>query len=883
MLPTRLLTILASLPLSFAPASAQCTPHWGMAFSEEPGVGMDLPVNCLQSYDEGSGPVLFAGGSFSKITGRISASCIARWDGSTWSPLGQGVSDEVRALCCYDEAGVTRLFVGGAFLQAGGLPASRIARWDGSGFTTLGAGTNGSVSALTVFDDGSGPRLYAGGSFTLAGGVSCNNIAAWNGTSWAPLLDGLANGLGGAVDALAVYDGGSGPRLYAAGSFGLRRWDGLHWTTLYVSGGQVYAMCPFDDGTGPSLVFGGGFTAIGSIAASRIARLQGTTWLPFGTGLAGTTPSVRGVCAFDDGSGPALYAAGSFSNVGGAAARHVARWKNGAWSGLGSGLDFESRSLGTYGNALYIGGFFGVADGTVPTQRIARWNGSTFSTVGAGNPAAGLNGLVVDSLVFDDGSGPALIAAGDMTIAGQAVVGGIARWNGSVWSSIGMSGAVRPVFVGAVAVYDAGSGAELYGGGHFRNVAGAIVGHVARFDGTDWHVLNSATDIPAVRCLLAWDDGAGPALYVGGQFSALNGVPAKCIARWDGSTWTALGPGLDMQVNALAVFDAGAGPRLTAGGYFTSSGGSPVANVAQWDGSTWTQLGSGAPPAEVLFAADLGLGAGAQLFACGIFGVPTVFGGGNWSALGSFPGSSVFSFALFDDGSGARLVAGGNDSIASWNGSSWSMLGSGVTGGIVHALTVYDGLPGFGPDLYAGGSFSSAGGASTTKLAVWEGCLASVSVFCEGDGTLAPCPCANSGAAGHGCDNSIGTGGSLLGAHGTVSPDTMVLSASAELPTALSIFLQGNAEIAPIGFGDGLRCAGGGLRRLYARNAAGGTVAAPTAGDASISARSAALGDAIAPGTSRAYQVYYRDANASFCPAPAGNTWNVSNAVRITW
>jgi len=47
--------------------------------------------------------------------------------------------------------------------------------------------------------------------------------------------------------------------------------------------------------------------------------------------------------------------------------------------------------------------------------------------------------------------------------------------------------------------------------------------------------------------------------------------------------------------------------------------------------------------------------------------------------------------------------------------------------------------------------------------------------------------------------------------------------------------------------------------------------------------RSAALGDVIHAGEMRVDQVYYRDPDASFCPAPTGDTWNVSNAVRVTW
>ena len=157
--------------------------------------------------------------------------------------------------------------------------------------------------------------------------------------------------------------------------------------------------------------------------------------------------------------------------------------------------------------------------------------------------------------------------------------------------------------------------------------------------------------------------------------------------------------------------------------------------------------------------------------------------------------------------------------------------------------------------------------------------------MCFGDGTQAtPCPCGNSGAAGKGCDNSAATGGAHLTASGTVNPDTLVLTSTGELPTALSIFLQGDSELIPGSvFGDGVRCAGGNLKRLFVKNASGGTASAPGAGDPSISAQSAALGDPFGPGAVRIYQVYYRDPDLVFCPNPPGNSWNVSNGLRVTW
>jgi hypothetical protein len=157
--------------------------------------------------------------------------------------------------------------------------------------------------------------------------------------------------------------------------------------------------------------------------------------------------------------------------------------------------------------------------------------------------------------------------------------------------------------------------------------------------------------------------------------------------------------------------------------------------------------------------------------------------------------------------------------------------------------------------------------------------------FCFGDGSgPVPCPCANSGAAGQGCANSLNSAGALLVASGTTNPDTLLMTSSGEIPTALSILLQGNVELgSPAIFGDGLRCIGGSLKRLYSGNAAGGTIAFPPAGSAPISTQSALLGDVILPGSMRSYQVYYRDPDTSFCASPPGNTWNVGNAQRVVW
>jgi hypothetical protein len=154
-------------------------------------------------------------------------------------------------------------------------------------------------------------------------------------------------------------------------------------------------------------------------------------------------------------------------------------------------------------------------------------------------------------------------------------------------------------------------------------------------------------------------------------------------------------------------------------------------------------------------------------------------------------------------------------------------------------------------------------------------------------GTIA-CPCANPpSGAGHGCDNSAATGGAALEAAGVsyLASDSLVFATSGERPTAASILLQGDAPIAAgIVFGQGVRCTAGSLTRLFTKLASGGSIHAPDfgAGDPSVSARSAALGDTIQPGQSRWYLVYYRDP-VVLGGCSAASTFNTTQTGRIDW
>jgi hypothetical protein len=117
----------------------------------------------------------------------------------------------------------------------------------------------------------------------------------------------------------------------------------------------------------------------------------------------------------------------------------------------------------------------------------------------------------------------------------------------------------------------------------------------------------------------------------------------------------------------------------------------------------------------------------------------------------------------------------------------------------------------------------------------------------------------------------------------SLAADTVQFTSSGERPTALSIFLQGNTNISSgVSFGQGVRCAGGVLKRLYVKTAVAGTAVAPVGADLTVHAQSAALGDMITAGTARYYQTYYRDP-AVLGGCSASFTFNVTDGQSVAW
>ncbi|MCB9837790.1 MAG: hypothetical protein H6813_00485 [Phycisphaeraceae bacterium] len=329
---------------------------------------------------------------------------------------------------------------------------------------------------------------------------------------------------------------------------------------------------------------------------------------------------------------------------------------------------------------MVVGGLF-TGIGARAFARCARWDGASWSAY-----HSGFNDSVRALAMFNGD----LHAAGHFTIASMSPAMHAARWDGSSW--IPLAGGLDANAL-ALAVSSVSGAPLLYAGGAFANADGSPAKRIASWDGASWSPLGSGVTIPgqssAVYAIKEFDLGSGTLLAVGGLFTVAGGQLASNIAVWNGASWSPLASGLDGPVRALEVFDDGSGPALYAGGDFEMSGGVLARRVARWNGATWTAVG----------------------------------GSGSWGI-----GSSVRALTVFDDGSGARLVAGGSftiadgvvvDRLAAWDGAQWQPTFGGADG-IVSALAVGSGQT--QDQLLLGGAFTLGGGIVAQRAGIITGC-----------------------------------------------------------------------------------------------------------------------------------------------------------------
>ena len=306
----------------------------------EPLPGLDAPELepdgrgiTLEVWDDGTGEALYVGGQFSRLAG-METGAVARWDGRAWSGLGEGLRYKAIDLHPHRFADGEMLVAGGEFIASASTQRiASVQRWDGSSWSAVGENgpSSGSVYQLATYEG----DLYASGLFSRLGADQGGGIARFDGTAWS-----VPAGPGQEVRSLefwplevAEWQGRS--VLLAGGRFAidqdddiiaghLAQWDGTRWSAIIDDDrliGQVIDLEVFDDGRGESLFVGGNrITDRSGVGVVRDGVLH-----PMQPGI---NDSAWEFFVFDDGSGPALLLGGGFRDFSGGPS-YLVRWMPG--------------------------------------------------------------------------------------------------------------------------------------------------------------------------------------------------------------------------------------------------------------------------------------------------------------------------------------------------------------------------------------------------------------------------------------------------------------------------------------------------------------------------------------------------------------------------
>ena len=271
------------------------------------------------------------------------------------------------------------IVVGGEFTEIGGAlssiaEANNIAAFDEDEWLSLSTGVTGgdlsSVFALAVYDG----DLIVGGNFTNAGSVDVRNIARWDGENWYPMAEGVGN------------DTNTG-KVYA----------------LFVWNGELYA--------------GGRFNEAGTETVSNVARWDGASWSPVGSGR---PTIVHEFCEFNGN----LVAGGLYN---GDFRSSVGIWNGSIWSGVGIEGHIYALTTYEYGGEerLIAGGFFFGESGIYNLAYYV--GGYTWLEFEGGviHTEFGSFAAIQDLQVYDNN----LVVSGYFTEVGGQEAIGIAVWN----------------------------------------------------------------------------------------------------------------------------------------------------------------------------------------------------------------------------------------------------------------------------------------------------------------------------------------------------------------------------------------------------------------------------------------------------------------------
>ena len=291
--------------------------------------------------------------------------------------------------------------------------------------------------------------------------------------------------------------------------------------------------------------------------------------------------------------------------------------------------------------------------------------------------------------------------------------GFIHRWNNS-WSIIGNT-------VGYT-VYDLDFDAagNIYAVGNFPIINGVTVNGIAKYNGTTWSALGSGaanvtSDYPfAVKVI-------GTNVYVGGNMTNVGGFLCSGFAKWNGTSWSI--PNTAGYAIGGSVYMTNINNDLYIAANSSFQNGPWQNAVFKYNGSAFTRLGNyfDAPVNDITNYNNT-IYIGGTFTTCGSTPINKVgkWDGISWTNEGADLNMEVSAVEV---NSFCELVGGYSSgfpgpydyhNVAIKKNNNWTPTGNGVNGN-VNALLVHNN------EVYAGGAFTQAGGILVNRVVKWNG------------------------------------------------------------------------------------------------------------------------------------------------------------------
>lgn len=321
------------------------------------------------------------------------------------------------------------------------------------------------------------------------------------------------------------------------------------WSVLS-SGTNKRVQAFYIDSINDLLYIGGSFNTAGGININSISTWDGLSWNAIGTNEIFSSPgSIFSIANFNGD----IVVAGIFDSIGNTRVNNIARWDGSAWKSIGGGFNSTVHDIIAYKGDLYACGLFRYSD-TVDVGTFARWNGNSWEKV-----------------VQFSGFGYTMTEhAGELIIGGSidhpypSLISGIAGWDGNTLDT------TFGYFNNEVLnLYSDGD--TLYAVGSFTGYPGNPSKYVSVYYGNTWHSIGAPTGGPNWITDITKYNGK---LFLSGYFS---NPPDLCSYNGVGFDSAADVAGF---ISALIVYKN----ELYIGGQFSQLNGNTMLNVARYNG-----------------------------------------------------------------------------------------------------------------------------------------------------------------------------------------------------------------------------------------------------------------------------------------------------------